>query len=61
MKTHFDCLSCIMRQTVDAARFVSEDLQLQEKIIRRVLYDMVTYDFNQSPPYMSQSWARRCV
>ncbi len=54
MKTHFDCLSCIMRQTVDAARFVSEDLQLQEKIIRRVLYDMVTYDFNQSPPYMSQ-------
>ena len=54
MKTHFDCLSCIMRQTVDAARFVTGDSQLQEKIIRRILSDMVDYDFNESPPYMSQ-------
>ena len=36
MKTHFDCLPCIMRQTVDAARFATEDSNLQEKIIRKL-------------------------
>lgn len=54
MKTHFDCLPCIMRQTVDAARFATEDSNLQEKIIRKIITEMVHYDFNESPPYMSQ-------
>jgi uncharacterized protein with ATP-grasp and redox domains len=54
MRTHFDCLPCIMRQTVDAARFATEDSNLQEKIIRKIITEMVQYDFNESPPYMSQ-------
>lgn len=54
MRTHFDCLPCIMRQTVDAARFATEDSNLQEKIIRKIITEMVHYDFNESPPYMSQ-------
>ncbi|HHV15570.1 MAG TPA: DUF89 family protein [Gelria sp.] len=54
MKTHFDCLPCIMKQTVDAARFVTNDNQLQEKIIRKVMTELVSYNFDESPPYISQ-------
>lgn len=54
MKTHFDCLPCIMKQTVDAARFVTNDNQLQEKIIRKVTTELVSHNFNEPPPYISQ-------
>ncbi len=54
MKTHFDCLPCIMKQTVDAARFVTNDNQLQKKIIQNVMTELVHYDFKEPPPYISQ-------
>ena len=53
MKTHFDCLPCIMKQTVDAARFVTNDNRLQEKIIRKVMSELVSYNFDEPPPYIS--------
>lgn len=53
MKTHIDCLPCIVRQAVDAAKFVTDSEKLQEEIIQQVLKEMVDFDFNESPPYMS--------
>ncbi len=54
MKTHFDCLPCIVRQAIDASRFVTGNVLLQEKIIRQVIADLAEFDLEESPPYMSQ-------
>lgn len=54
MKTHFDCLPCIVRQAIDASRFVTNNMELQEEIIRQVIVELAEFDLNESPPYMSQ-------
>ncbi len=53
MKTHLDCLPCIVRQAIDAARFVTDDISLQKEIISEVMTEMVTLDYEKSPPYMA--------
>ncbi len=34
MKTYLDCIPCFVRQTVEALRFITDDPDLQEKIIK---------------------------
>jgi uncharacterized protein with ATP-grasp and redox domains len=54
MKTSLDCIPCILRQALDAARLTSTDTAVQEQILRDVLRWTGEMDLNQSPPAMAQ-------
>jgi len=59
MKTSLDCIPCILRQSLDAARMVSTDIAVHERVIRDVLCWAGAMDLNQSPPAIAQRIHRR--
>lgn len=54
MKTYYDCLPCLLRQTVEAASMMTDSQIIQEKVIRKVLGEMARMDLNKTPPHMAQ-------
>jgi damage-control phosphatase, subfamily I len=54
-----DCLPCILRQALEAARLVSDDPVFQEQVMREVLHWSEEMDLNQPPPAMAQRIHRR--
>ena len=54
MKASFDCIPCIVRQTVEAARLGSADEKTQRKIINKALEYIQQADFNLSPPELGK-------
>jgi hypothetical protein len=58
MKTSIDCIPCLVRQTLEATRFVSAYPSVHEEVIREVLRSLSGLDFNQSPPVVGQ-WIHR--
>ena len=54
MMTSLDCIPCIIRQAVQAARFVTSDAAVHERIVRDVLATAATMDLKQSPPVVGQ-------
>ena len=59
MKTSLDCIPCLVRQSLDAARLVSPDPLVHEQLIRDVLHWTGEMDLNQSPPEIAQRIHRR--
>jgi uncharacterized protein with ATP-grasp and redox domains len=59
MKTSLDCIPCLLRQSLDAARMVSTDISVHEQVIHDVLCWAGAMDLNQSPPAMAQRIHRR--
>ena len=58
MKTTLDCIPCFARQALQAARFATDDPQVQETVMRAVLREVAEMDMNQPPPVMAQ-WVHR--
>ena len=58
MRTHFDCIPCIIRQALDAVRLTSNDEKIHEQIMRQVLCSAGKMDLNASPPVMAQKTHR---
>ncbi len=54
MKTSLDCVPCIIRQTLEAARLVSPDHAVHEHVLREILHWVSEIDLNQPPPVMGQ-------
>ncbi|MFP3937196.1 MAG: ARMT1-like domain-containing protein [Phycisphaerae bacterium] len=50
MRTALDCIPCFLRQSLEAARFVSEDPALHERVLRDVLRFTGEMDMSQPPP-----------
>ncbi|MBN2116436.1 MAG: DUF89 family protein [Anaerolineales bacterium] len=59
MKTSLDCIPCILRQGLEAARLVSEDSAVHEQVLRDVLQWTGEMNLRQSPPEMAQRIHRR--
>ncbi len=59
MKTSLDCLPCFLRQALTAARFITEDPAVHERILRQVLRSTAEMDLNQSPPVVARIFYRR--
>ncbi len=59
MKTSLDCIPCLLRQALDAARLISTNPSVHEEILRDVLNWTGEMDLNQSPPAMAQRIHRR--
>ena len=54
MKSHLECLSCFCRQTLEAVRFVTDDIAVQEQALRSVLKAASEMDLRVSPPEMGR-------
>ena len=52
MKTYLECLPCFIRQTLEAAKKVSDNKDIHEKALRVVLSETIKMDLNQTPPQM---------
>ncbi|HUU27278.1 MAG TPA: ARMT1-like domain-containing protein [archaeon] len=58
MKTYPDCIPCFIRQSIDAARLVSDDPDFHEKILRRALKMAAEIDYSLPPPAMGRNLHR---
>ena len=54
MKTYLDCIPCFCRQTLEAVRFVTDDVAVQERALRAVLAAASKMDLRTSPAEMGQ-------
>lgn len=54
MRTYFDCIPCLLRQTVDTTRIVTRDPALQERILRGALEELARADLMQPPPVQAR-------
>jgi len=59
VKTSLDCMPCLLRQALDAARLVSADAAVHEGIVREVLRLAADMDLESPPPVLAQLMHRR--
>ena len=58
MQTYLDCIPCIVRQTLAAARRVTPDEAVHRLLLREAMLAAAEMDLCQSPPAMAQ-WIHR--
>ncbi len=54
MQTNLDCIPCLVRQSLEAARYATNDVSIHQLVLREVLCLARDMDMSKSPPYMSQ-------
>ena len=54
MKTYIDCIPCFIRQGLEAARMVTDDNELQLRVVRELMRYLVDLDLTGSPPVASE-------
>jgi len=58
MRTALDCIPCFARQALEAARFVTDDPAVHERLVREMLRTTARMDFAQCPPAVAQNMHR---
>lgn len=53
MKLNLDCIPCFQRQALQAVRFISDDEELQEKVLREVAKKLLESDWDSTPPELA--------
>jgi hypothetical protein len=59
MKTALDCIPCLIRQALDAARAASPDPTVWERMVKDCMRLIDAMDLDQSPPVVAQRIHRR--
>ena len=54
MRTYLDCIPCLCRQALDAARFATDDESIHSQVLCRALVAAGEMDMRQSPPAMAR-------
>jgi damage-control phosphatase, subfamily I len=54
LKTYLDCIPCFVRQALGASRRLTDDVAVQETILRELIKCMSKLDLNKPPPYMAR-------
>ncbi len=54
MPSSIDCSLCLMRQSLEAARFATPDPEIHEKVIREVMNRVLEFGFKTPPPIVGQ-------
>jgi damage-control phosphatase, subfamily I len=54
MNTSLDCVACFVRQALESARFVSDNSEFQEQILKSTLLECTTFNLQTPPPVMAQ-------
>ena len=55
MRTYLDCVPCFVRQAVEAARMVSDDPEMHERVVRRVMQEALETPFSLPPPVIGRA------
>jgi damage-control phosphatase, subfamily I len=50
VKTYFECLPCVIRQSLEGVSRVTDDEAVREEVLRRVLRELVGVDFREPSP-----------
>ena len=53
MKLNLDCIPCFQRQALQAMRFISNDEELHEKVLREVTKKLLKSDWDLTPPELA--------
>jgi uncharacterized protein with ATP-grasp and redox domains len=59
VNTHLDFVPCFLRQCLEAARNVTADVRVHERILREVLRMAAALGLDQPPPIIGQAIHRR--
>jgi len=59
MHTSLECIPCFVRQALEAARFVTDDPAVHERLLRDTLRSTAQMDLTQSPPVVGREIHRR--
>ncbi|SDU56925.1 damage-control phosphatase ARMT1 family protein [Desulfobacula phenolica] len=54
MKTYNDCIPCLVRQSLGAARLVTDNEDVHRNVLKKTLAAMAVMDMKQSPPMMAR-------
>ena len=54
MPSSIDCSLCLLRQSLEAARFATSDTEIHEKVIRKVMNIVLEMGFQTAPPLIGQ-------
>ena len=54
MKTHLECIPCFIKQSLEAARMATDDEEIHEKVLKKVMKHLETISFSNSPPELSR-------
>lgn len=54
MRTHLDCIPCFQRQALQAVRFTTDDENIQERVLRKVVNALEKLDWKQTPPQIAR-------
>ena len=54
MPSSIDCSLCLLRQSLEAARFATPDTEIHEKVIREVMNCVLEMGFQTPPPVIGQ-------
>jgi uncharacterized protein with ATP-grasp and redox domains len=54
MQIYLDCIPCLIRQAIEAARLATTDERIHERVVREVLRSVSDLDMSQSPPLIAQ-------
>ncbi|APF19731.1 protein of unknown function DUF89 [Caldithrix abyssi DSM 13497] len=54
MRTHFSCIPCILRQTIETVELVTDKPEIKEKVVNKVLNYLTTIDYNVPPPVIGK-------
>ena len=52
MKLRLDCVACIVKQALKAARLATSDPKMQEEILRRVMRRLTKVSWTGTPPQL---------
>ena len=53
MNTHLECIPCFLSQSIEAAKMVTDDISIQEKVVKEVMKDLQNISFDKTPPEIS--------
>jgi uncharacterized protein with ATP-grasp and redox domains len=53
MKLNLDCIPCFQRQALQAVRFISDDEELNEKVLREVTKTLLKSNWDLTPPELA--------
>jgi len=54
MKIYNDCIPCLVRQSLDAARLAGNDERMHQRVLKATLNRLTEMDLDQSPPIMAE-------
>jgi hypothetical protein len=53
MKLNLDCIPCFQRQALQAARFISNDIEIHQKVLREVTKKLLESNWDSTPPELA--------